>query len=103
LETAVELLDLPAYFNRVNDHLPVQMRGLEVGNDPFNAAVWGNQLEELNRKRHLWQPHLYAPAPATGRGRQRVERLLARFFVQAHEAVAFQGGEKGPSRAVKLL
>ena len=42
LETAVKFLHLPAHLHGIDDHLPRQMSGQVVGNDPSNVAVRGH-------------------------------------------------------------
>lgn len=79
-EAAMKFLYLPAYLHRIIDHFPAQMRKQAVGYHPFNAAVRGNQLEELQRKRHMLYPYLHAPTPAAGRWLERVEDLVTRFL-----------------------
>ena len=45
LEATMKRLHLPANLNGVDDYFPRHMRGQVIDDHPFNAAVWGNQLE----------------------------------------------------------
>ena len=45
LKAAVQCLDLSAHLHRLDDHFPARVSSQGIGDDPFPAAVRGNQLE----------------------------------------------------------
>ena len=75
VETAVKFFYLPPNFNGINNLLARQLRDRVIGDDPFNATVRGNQLEEPQINGYFLEPHLGAFAPAAGWGFKRVKRL----------------------------
>ena len=62
-------------FNGINDLLARQLRDRVIRDDPFDATVRGNQLEEPPINGCFLEPHLGAFAPGTGWGFERVKRL----------------------------
>ena len=75
LEAAVKFLHLPTHLYGLNHHFAGQMSSQMVGNDPFNVAVCGHQLEELYPKGHFFEAHFHALAPALGRRFERIQSL----------------------------
>ena len=74
-ETAMKFFYLPPHLHGIHDLLARQLRDRVIGDDPFNATVRGNQLEEPQIKGDFLEPHLGAFAPAAGWGFERVKRL----------------------------
>ena len=108
LETVMKLLHLPAHLYCIDDHLPRQMRGQVLGNEPFNVAVRDHQLESFYAKGHFFQVYFYAPAPVLWRRFERVQAPIAAGFAQALQVVVFQGVSSGEcctrtSRIVRRL
>ena len=103
VEAAVKLFDLSARAGRGFDQFLCQGKGEAVGHDPFSVAVRGDQLEQAHRKRHLLGAYFQARAPAARRRGDRVQGLIARLLVAAHQPVASQGCEKRPTGSVNQL
>ena len=79
------------------------MSGQVISNKPLNITVRGHQLEGFYAKGLFFQTYFHALVPALGRRFERVQSLVAVFFSQAHQPVAFQSREKGPPRTVNAL
>lgn len=99
----MEILDLPpVVVSELSDeqvHRMVQV----IGDDPVNASVWGDYLEQSDNERDLFQLYYLPFNERMPLKDQLAQALVACFPAHAHLSVAFQCGEECPAVAVDEL
>ena len=103
LKAAVKFHNLPTHRRGLNHHFAGQMSNQVIDNNRLNIAVRGHQLEGFYTKEHFFQARFHALTPVPGQRFEPIKSLVAAFFGQAHQPVAFQSREKGPPRTVNAL